>query len=137
MPTDSPSSVVDSPYAWFRLAVAVLLSTLGGVGMWSIVVILPAVQTEFGVARAGAALPYSMTMIGFVFGTVMMGRLADRFGIVVPVVLGTVAMSLGYLASAYAPTLWLFAAIYGIGIGFLGSSAMNGARNGGQTAPAK
>ena len=51
---------VDSAAAWWRLALAVLLSTIGGVGMWSVVVILPAVEAEFGVARAGASLPYSL-----------------------------------------------------------------------------
>lgn len=120
------SSVVDSPYAWFRLAVAVVLGTLGGVGMWSIVVALPTVQAEFGVARGGATVPYALTMIGFVFGSIMMGRLADRFGVIVPVVGGTIALSLGYFAAAAAESLWAFAAIYGIAIGLFGSSAMFG-----------
>jgi MFS family permease len=119
-------SVVDSPYAWFRLAVAVVLGTLGGVGMWSIVVALPTVQAEFGVARGGATLPYALTMIGFVFGSIMMGRLADRFGVVVPVIGGTIALSLGYFAAAAAESLWAFAAIYGIVIGLFGSSALFG-----------
>jgi hypothetical protein len=45
---------VDSPYAWFRLGLFILLSTVSGVGMWSVVVALPAVQAEFGVAHDGA-----------------------------------------------------------------------------------
>src|SRR6478752_7386967 len=57
----------DSGYGWFRVGLAVLLSTIGGVGMWSVVVVLPSVETEFGVARASASLPYSLTMIGFAF----------------------------------------------------------------------
>src|SRR5688500_636004 len=48
---------VDSTAAWLRLARAVLLSTIGGVGMWSVVVVLPSVEADFGVARAGATLP--------------------------------------------------------------------------------
>jgi hypothetical protein len=47
----------DSPLAWLRLALAVLVSTIGGVGMWSVVVALPAVEAEFGSARAGASCP--------------------------------------------------------------------------------
>ena len=116
------SGGVDSPYAWVRLIAVVTISTLGGVGMWSIVVALPAVQAEFGVARGGASLPYALTMIGFACGTVLMGRLADRFGIMVPVIGGTIALSLGYVAAAHAPNIWVFAAIYGGVIG-LGSSA--------------
>lgn len=116
------SGGVDSPYAWVRLIAVVTISTLGGVGMWSIVVALPAVQAEFGVARGGASLPYALTMIGFACGTVLMGRLADRFGIMVPVIGGTIALSLGYVAAAHAPNIGVFAAIYGAVIG-LGSSA--------------
>jgi MFS family permease len=117
---------VDSPYAWFRLAVAVTVATIGGVGLWSIVVSLPAVQAEFGVARGGASLPYTLTMIGLVFGSIIMGRLSDRFGIVLPVIAGAVALGLGYVAASYAGSLWAFAAIYGIVIGLVGSAAMFG-----------
>lgn len=116
-------SVLESPYAWLRLGVSMLLSTIGGVGMWSIVVALPVVQREFGVTRADAAFPYALTMIGFMFGGVMMGRLADRFGIMVPVIGGSLMMSVGYIGTAYAPNLIVFAAIYGVAIGMLGSSA--------------
>lgn len=119
-------SLVESPYAWFRLVAAVTLSTIGGVGMWSVVVALPAIQADFGIARAGASLPYTLTMIGFVFGGVLMGRLADRFGVIVPVVGGTVIMGLGYIATAYAPDFWTFAVIYGVAIGMFGSAAVFG-----------
>ena len=65
-----------------RLAVALALGTIGSVGMWSFVVALPAVQADFGVARGEASLPFTLTMIGFGIGGIVMGRLADRFGIV-------------------------------------------------------
>jgi MFS family permease len=129
MPTDlerRAESQVDSPYAWFRLAIAVTVATIGGVGLWSIVVALPAVQAEFGVARGGASLPYTLTMVGLVFGSIMMGRLSDRFGIVLPVVAGGVALGLGYVAASYASNLWAFAGIYGLVIGLIGSAAMFG-----------
>ena len=48
---------IDGPAAWRRLAIALVLSTIGGVGMWSAVVALPAVQAEFGVAQRGLAAP--------------------------------------------------------------------------------
>ena len=75
----APATDIESPYAWLRLAVAVTLSAVGGVGMWSVVVALPAIQAEFGVDRAAASLPYTMAMIGFAGGGVVIGRLADRF----------------------------------------------------------
>jgi MFS family permease len=117
---------VDSRYAWMRLGVSVALSTLGGVGLWSIVVALPAVQAEFGTLRADASLPYTLTTIGFAIGGIAMGRLADRFGVMVPVILGTLALSAGYVASAFAGSMWQFAVIYGVLIGLLGSCATFG-----------
>ena len=82
---DASPGEVEFAYAWTRLLAALLLSTIGGVGMWSVIVALPAVETEFGVARSEASLPYTMTMIGFGVGSVLMGRLSDRFGIMLPV----------------------------------------------------
>jgi MFS family permease len=114
---------VDSPYAWFRLTISMLLSTIGGVGMWSVVVALPAVQAEFGAARGGASLPYTLTMIGFAAGGVLMGRLADRLGILVPVVFGAVALGVGYVLAARADSLMQFTAASGVLIGMFGTSA--------------
>jgi MFS family permease len=114
---------IDSGYAWFRLAVSVVLSAVGGVGMWSVVVALPAVQTEFGVARGGASLPFTLTTIGFGVGGVLMGRLSDRFGIVVPVLVGAGALGIGYALAAVAGSLSQFALAYGLLIGLLGSAS--------------
>ncbi|MHB2167133.1 MFS transporter [Alsobacter sp. R-9] len=121
-----PAGQADSGYAWMRLGVSVLISTVGGVGMWSVVVALPAVQEEFGAARAGASFPYTLAMLGFAGGGVVMGRVADRYGVMVTVLIGAVALSLGYVLSGYAANLWQFAIINGILIGALGSSATFG-----------
>ena len=109
---------IESSYAWLRLALAVTLSTVGGVGMWSFMVALPALQTDFGVSRADASLPFTMVMFGFAGGGILMGRLADRFGIAVPLGIGTLAVSAGYLATGWAPNLWqvsLAHALIGLG----------------------
>jgi MFS family permease len=116
---------VDSSYAWLRLATAVVVSTIGNVGLWSYVVALPAVQAEFGVTRAEASLPYTLTMIGFALGGVLMGRLTDRLGVMVPIAIGAVALGAGFIVSGFAPSLALFALAHGL-IGFLGSSALFG-----------
>ena len=113
---------VDSRYAWTRLVLALVLSTIGGVGMWSVVVALPAVQAEFGVARADASLPYTLTMLGFGAGGIVLGRMTDRFGILPPVIIGIVCLTLGYAVAASASTLWQYSTAHGLLIGF-GSSA--------------
>ena len=120
---DVSRSVPESAYAWTRLCAALLLSAIGGVGMWSVIVALPAVQAEFGVARSAAALPYTMTMIFFGFGGILMGRLSDRFGIVVPVVGGAITLGIGYAVAGQATTLWQFALAQGLLVGVAGSVA--------------
>ena len=116
----------DSAYAWWRLLASLALSTMGGIGLWSVVVSLPAIQAEFGVDRADASLPYTATMVGFAVGGVLMGRLADRFGVVVPAVLGALMLGIGYVAAASATALWQFMLAQALLIGMLGSSATFG-----------
>ena len=65
--------------------------TLGASGMYVVPVMLPAVQAEFGIARADASTPYSLLMIGFGVGGLLMGRLADRFCVMVPLLIGAFA----------------------------------------------
>src|SRR5512132_1312640 len=123
---DVPGRVTSAPesaYAWTRLFAALVLSAVGGVGMWSVIVALPAVQAEFGVARSAASLPYTMTMICFGFGGIFMGRLSDRFGIVVPVVAGAVCLVVGYVVASHATSLWQFALVQGLLVGVASSVA--------------
>ncbi len=115
---------VDSSYAWLRLVVTALIGTIGNVGMWSVVVVLPAVQAEFGVDRAAASLPYTLTLLGFGFGGVIAGRIADRHGVMFPVMYGAIAIGLGYIATGYTQNLWQFAIAHGLLIGLCGTATM-------------
>jgi len=107
----------DSSYSWIRLLGALLVGTLTSVGMWSVVVVLPAVQDEFGIARADASLPYTLSMIGFGFGTILMGRIADRVGIIIPIITSAICLSLGFILAGFAPSLLWFALAHGVLIG--------------------
>ena len=114
---------VDSRYAWGRLCIAVALMTVGSSAMYVVAVVLPSVQAEFGVARADASLPYTLLMIGFGIGGVMMGRLADRRGIVLPLLIGAAGLGGGFVAAGLSTSIWMFAAVHGVLIGLVGSSA--------------
>jgi MFS family permease len=115
---------IESAYAWLRLATALTLGTIGSIGMWSFVVALPSVQAGFGVARGEASLPFTLTMIGFGVGGMVMGRFADRRGIVWPTTCGALALGCGYVLSGLASNILQFALAQGL-IGF-GSSATFG-----------
>lgn len=111
------SGDIDGRYAWLRLGLSVLIATIGSVGMWSVVVVLPVVQAEFGVDRGAASLPYTMTMVGFAVGNVWLGRMVDRTGIVLPLLASAAALFVGYGLAATVSSIWLFALLQGL-IGF-------------------
>ncbi|HWL83120.1 MAG TPA: MFS transporter [Roseomonas sp.] len=114
--------LLDSRAAWVRLAAIVALTTLGGAGMWSVIVALPSVQAEFGATRGAASLPYTLTMLGFGAGGILMGRLADRFGVMKPLLGAAVLLAGGYVLAGLAPSLAAYTLAQGVLIG-VGASA--------------
>ena len=111
----------DGPYAFWRLGLSLLLGTLAGAGMWAVIVVLPKVQLEFGVDRAAASAPYTLTMLGFAFGTLTLGRMADRVGIALPLLIAGLCLGLGFVVAGFAPNLMVFSAAHllliGVGAG--------------------
>src|SRR3954453_13622742 len=114
---------VDSRYAWGRLAVALVLMTVGSSAMYVVAVVLPSVQAEFGTARADASLPYTLLMVGFGIGGVFMARRAARRGGAVPLAIGAAGLGVGFVGAAFAGNIWSFAIAHGILLGLVGSSA--------------
>ena len=113
----------DSRYAWTRLGLTLALMTVGSGVMYIVSVVLPAVQAEFGVARAAASLPYTLLMIGFGFGGILMGRLADRYGVMLPLLVGAGGLGVGFVAAGLSSSLLGFALAHGLLLGLLGSAA--------------
>ena len=99
------SAGIDSVYAWMRLGISLLLATIGGVGTWAVVVVLPAVQVEFGVDRAAASMPYTATMVGFAAGNALIGRAIDRFGYWIPALAASLALGAGFLLASLANSI--------------------------------
>ncbi|MEQ8308941.1 MAG: MFS transporter [Hoeflea sp.] len=92
--------ILDSRYSWTRLGITLAIALVGNVGMWAIIVIMPAVQREFGVDRADASIPYTMTMVGFALGNLLIGRAVDRFGITTALVGAAVTLGSGFALAA-------------------------------------
>jgi len=115
----------DGRASWLRLLIALAIATVGGAGMWCVVVALPSVQAEFGVDRGTASLPYTLLMLGVSAGGILFGRMSDRRGVVPVALTGGVLLGLGFLAAAASPNLWLFALAHGLLIG-IGCSASFG-----------
>jgi len=116
--TKSGLREIDSGYAWWRLVLTLVLGTIACVGNWSVVVLLPTLELEFGTVRGAASLPYTCTMIGFAIGGLAMGRLVDEMGIVKPVLAGAFLLCFGYMLGAFTTNIWQFAAVsFVIGLG--------------------
>jgi len=109
---DSAQFVPDSRRAWARLAVAVLIGSLGSVGMWSVVVALPVVQTEFAASRGTASLAFTLVMLGFGSGGVLTGKITDRYGIVIAIGLGIGILGLGYIGAGFSSSIWQFILVH-------------------------
>ncbi|MEP1962792.1 MFS transporter [Tateyamaria sp.] len=112
------TSIHDSAYSWTRLALTLAIATVANVGMWAIIVIMPAVQVEFGVGRAEASLPYTLTMVGFGIGNFVVGRAVDRWGVTPVLIVCAVGIAGGYgLAIASGSILALSLAQFVVGLG--------------------
>ena len=107
-----------------RLGLALLIGSIGSVGMWSVVVVLPVVQAEFAATRGGVSLAFTLTMVGFGLGGVLTGRITDRFGIVTAMALSIATLGSAYILAGLSSTLWQFILVHCL-IG-LGTSATFG-----------
>jgi MFS family permease len=104
--------VPDSRRAWMRLAAAVLIGSLGSVGMWSVVVVLPAVQSEFAVSRGTVSLAYTLVTLGFGVGQVVTGKISDRYGIVAAIGAGIGLLGLSYAGAGLSPAIWQYILVH-------------------------
>ena len=110
--------MVDSVKSWKRLLISLVIALITNVGIWAIVVILPAIETEFNSGRGGATLPYTLTLVGFAIGNFLIGHLVDKYGVVKALVFGTILISVSFLVSAFSFNLNLIiVAHFFLGIG--------------------
>ncbi len=117
--SEASPSAIDSPQAAWRLLTTLLLMLLGNSGMYVVSVVLPEVQAEFGVSRADASIPYTLSMLGFGIGGMWMGRWADRFGIARVAALGALGVASGFVLAGLSGGIVGFALAQGL-LGLLG-----------------
>lgn len=115
-------SVIDSRQAAWRLLVALGLVVLGNSSMYVVSVVLPTVQTEFGIDRASASLPYTFMMVCLGIGGIWTGRMADRHGLMKVLWVGAMAVAGGFLWAAQSGSIWTFGLAHGL-LGLLGGAS--------------
>jgi MFS family permease len=115
-------SLIDSRHAAWRLLFTLGLVVLGNSSMYIVSVVLPAVQTEFGVGRADASLPYTLMMISLGLGGLLTGRMADRYGLMPVLWVGALAVCGGFVWAGLSGSIWAFGLAHAL-MGFVGSSS--------------
>ena len=88
--------ITDSRYSWTRLGLTLFVATVINAGMWVIIVIMPAIEAEYGGTRAMASLPYTVTMVGFALGNYVIGRAVDHFGITASLIVAATMTAIGF-----------------------------------------
>ena len=108
----------DSLYSWTRLLIALLLATVGNIGMWVVVIVLPDIQQEFKIDRGTASIPFAFTMVGFAIGNWVMGHVVDRYGITKTIILAATVNTAGYIAAMYVNNVYYLSILqFFIGLG--------------------
>lgn len=115
------ASLIDSKASWMRLGLCILAGTVVNIGMWAVILVLPKIQADFGVDRAGASIAFTCAMIGFAAGNLMLGRWVDRYGIAPILGAASVVLAICYALSVISPNIWVFSALQ-IPIGFATAS---------------
>ncbi|MEE4119251.1 MAG: MFS transporter [Paracoccaceae bacterium] len=113
----------DTPYAWGRLALSLATACVANVGMWAPIVVMPAMEAEFGTDRGTVSLAYTVTMAGFALGTLLIGRWVDRVGIAPCLAAASCLIGAGYALAAFSPSIWPVIAVhaaigFGAAVGF-------------------
>ena len=100
------------------MLIALLLATVGNIGMWVVVIVLPDIQQEFKIDRGTASIPFALTMVGFAIGNWVMGHVVDRYGITKTIILAATVNTAGYIASMYVNNVYYLSILqFFIGLG--------------------
>ncbi|MGY8935479.1 MAG: MFS transporter [Alphaproteobacteria bacterium] len=113
-------------YPIIRLFAAFSLMAIAGSTMYASIVALNDYAVEFDATRAVASAPYMAFMLGFGVGGLFMGRAADRFGVMVPNIVGAFCVPAGFIAAAYSSGIWQLCLATGVLMGMFGASATFG-----------
>ena len=97
--------ITDSRYSWTRLGLTLFVATVINAGMWVIIVIMPAIEAEYGGTRAMASLPYTLTMVGFALGNYVIGRAVDHFGITASLIVAATMTAIGFSLATLSSSL--------------------------------
>jgi MFS family permease len=116
-------SSVEQPYGWVIVLVSMTMMAVALGAPYLVIVALKPIAAEFGWPRAVPSFCYALILLGAGLGGLLMGRWADRAGIVPPALVGALGIASGAWWASTAegmPALYLS---HGLLMGFLGAGA--------------
>jgi len=111
-PSHIHSPVHDSRYSWFRLVVTLIIAVFANTGMWAVITIMPSLEAEFNTARSVTSLPFTLNMMGFAIGNLVVGRMIDRFGVTFSVSVAAIFSATGYMLSSLTDDFYLLTSLH-------------------------
>ncbi|MEY2958630.1 MAG: hypothetical protein RLZZ01_1198 [Actinomycetota bacterium] len=108
---------VDSGRAWLTVAAAFLASAVTLGTAYSFGAFFESMSEEFGSERGATAVIFGLTTFGFFWLSLITGRVLDRFGPRIVLVLGAAAMFVGLLLTSRVDSLGAGYLTYGGGVG--------------------
>lgn len=119
-----PLHSVETARSWVVASVALAVMATAFGAPWIVVVGLKTIAAEVGGARSIPALAGALVWIGSGVGGILMGRMAERFGVRSTVICGSTMIAAGLALSTLGPSWPLFVG-HGLFIGVLGIGGIN------------
>ncbi len=115
---------IETRRSWIAATAALGVMSVAFGAPYVTVVALKEIAAELGGARAVPALCYSLAWLGTAVGGVMMGRVAERFGIRSTAIFGGAMIALGLVIASRGTPAALYLS-HGLFIGLLGLGSIN------------
>jgi MFS family permease len=115
---------IESRVSWVVASVSLVLLGMSFGAPWITAVGLKTIAADMGGTRSVPALANSLAWLGTAAGGIVMGRLADRFGIRWTVMFGSAMIGLGLLVSSLGQPWHLYVG-QGLFVGLLGNAGLN------------
>ena len=115
---------IETRSSWVVASVSLVMLATSFGALWIVAVGLKAMAADFGGARSEPSLASSLAWFGSSIGGLMMGPLADRYGIRTTVIFGAVCVCIGLMISTLGQPWQLFVG-HGLFMGILGNAGLN------------
>jgi MFS family permease len=119
-----PISSLETRTSWVVASVSLVLLATSFGALWIVAVGLKAIAADLGGARSAPSLASSLAWLGSSVGGLMMGPLAERYGVRTTVIFGAVSVCVGLLISTLGEPWQLYVG-HGLFLGVLGNAGLN------------